>query len=84
VAEPFNLEWIGENVFASGTGLCDSIRQKCEAAHKAALDVYASSPELAPLVELYRKRFRRSIHPKTLDQADLRSMARETKRQLLT
>lgn len=84
VAEPFNLEWIGENVFSSGTALCGSIRAKCEAAHKAALDVYASSPELAPLVDLYRKRFRRSIHPKSLDDADLQAMAREVQRRHLT
>lgn len=76
VPEPYNLQWIGEHVFSCGAGVCDNIRARCEAGHKANLDVYATSDKLDPLIKLYEQRKKRKVTPTSVEDIDITLLAR--------
>jgi hypothetical protein len=75
-SEEFNLQWIAEHVFKCGDSICGDIRKRCEAGHKANLDVYATNERLDKLVEMYEQRTHRKVTPTDVDKVDIRFMAR--------
>ena len=76
IAEPYNLQWIAEHVFACGESVCDKIRARCEAGHKANLDVYATHERLEPLIKLYESRKDRKVIPTSVYDIDVTLLAR--------
>lgn len=76
IPQEYNLQWIAEHVFNCGESVCDKIRLKCEAGHKANLDVYATHPKLRPLINLYEERTKRTVTPTAVEDVDISNMAR--------
>lgn len=76
VPQEFNLQWIAEHVFNCEEGICQGIREKCIAGHKANLDVYATNERLEPLVRLYEERTQQQVTPTHVDLVDITSMPR--------
>lgn len=76
VPQPYNLQWIAEQVFNCGDSVCDKIRAKCEAGHKANIDVYATNERLEPLIRLYEERTSRRVTPTSVHDIDISNMAR--------
>ena len=76
IPQEFNLQWIAEHVFNCGEGVCDKIRARCEAGHRANLDVYATNEKLEPLIRLYEQRTHRKVIPTSVHEVDIENMAR--------
>lgn len=74
--QEFNLQWISEHVFSCGPGLCEGVRRRCVAGHKANLDVYATNERLEPLIALYERRTATKVIPTHVDDAEIMHMVR--------
>lgn len=69
-----NLQWIAENVFNCGTGICDDIRQRCLQGHKANLDRHAGDPQFARLFALYEERIKHLITGRFKGEIDITAL----------
>lgn len=78
----YNLQWIAENVFSCGAGICDEIRRRCIKGHKANLDKHASDPRVKPLLTVYEERTQTLVRGVALEHVDVSALARTRMRRV--